>query len=184
MTKKNGSKNLHQKNMHRNGYNLEKLAANHTELKPFLFVNSFGNLTLDFANPKSVKALNTALLKFHYGIDYWEFPDENLCPPIPGRVDYIHHLNDLLQSEKLQNSITILDIGSGATCIYPILGNSVYGWNFIGTDIDKNSIDNAQQIINKNSLASNIKLRYQTNKDNIFDGIIESDELFNDYKDL
>ena len=24
------------------------------------------------------------------------FPNENLCPPIPGRADYIHHIADLL----------------------------------------------------------------------------------------
>ena len=26
-----------------------------------------------------------------------------------------------------------LDIGTGANCVYPLLGASIYGWNFIGT---------------------------------------------------
>ena len=40
--------------------------------------------------------LNRALLKADYGIDFWDIPPNYLCPPIPGRVDYIHHLADLL----------------------------------------------------------------------------------------
>ena len=36
------------------------------------------------------------ILNHYYGIKYWEFPTENLCPPIPGRADYIHHMADLL----------------------------------------------------------------------------------------
>jgi len=30
-----------------------------------------------------------------------------------------------------------LDIGTGASAIYPLLGARVYGWSFLGTDIDE-----------------------------------------------
>lgn len=177
MNKQRKSSNLHSNNPHRNGYDLDALQEVFTPLKSFVHINKFNTETIDFANPKAVKALNTALLKLHYEINYWDFPEENLCPPIPGRVDYIHHLNDLLKAED-QESIKVLDIGTGATCIYPILGNAVYKWKFIGTDIDSHSLKIAQEIIDKNKLSGSIELRHQQNKDNIFEGAISSDDIF------
>lgn len=168
---------LHPKNVHNNGYDFEQLIKSSSILKDYVFINKFETSTIDFANPKAVKALNTALLKLHYQIDHWNFPDENLCPPIPGRVDYIHHLNDLLKSET-HEIINVLDIGTGATCIYPILGHAVYNWKFVGTDIDEASLSNAQEIINQNELSSIIELRHQKNRDTIFESVVNSNETF------
>ena len=85
-----------------------------------------------------MKELNKGLLFSFDKISIWDFPDENLCPPIPGRLDYIHHLADLLSSEE---PIKILDIGTGATCIYPLLGVASFDWKFVATDIDLDSLD-------------------------------------------
>lgn len=148
------------------------------DLLPFVFVNKYNTKTIDFATPKAVKALNTALLVSHYKVAFWEFPNINLCPPIPGRVDYIHHISDLLNSSKINNNINILDIGTGATCIYPILGNAVYNWDFIGTDIDELSLKNAQKIIDKNGLSDSISLRHQKNKAQILKGVINENDRF------
>ena len=87
---------MHKNNKHQNNYNIPKLIEVEPELKHFVFENDFGTQTIDFANPNAVKLLNKALLKTYYSIDYWEFPDTNLCPPIPGRVDYIQHLAELI----------------------------------------------------------------------------------------
>ncbi len=157
------SKGLHSNNKHSQGYDFEKMCATSSTLKDFVFTNKYGTETIDFANPKAVKALNFALLKNYYGIDYWEFSDENLCPPIPGRVDYIHHLHDLLQSSGIEKNITVLDIGTGATCIYPLLGVKEYNWKFVGSDIDIDSLKNSQEIINQNSLSESIELIHQEN---------------------
>jgi 23S rRNA (adenine1618-N6)-methyltransferase len=105
----------------------------------------------------------------------WDFPDENLCPPIPGRLDYIHYLADLISSEE---EVTILDIGTGATCIYPLLGVAEYNWNFVATDIDLDSLDTAQDIIDDNNLDGNIKLRQQFNEQQILKGILEENDSF------
>lgn len=168
---------MHRNNLHNQDYDFPKLCAEHPQLNEFVFTNKYNKLTINFAYPQAVKALNTALIKTHYNINYWLFSDENLCPPIPSRVDYIHHLNDLLIESKLENS-TILDIGTGATCIYPLLGNSVYGWDFVATDIDKNTLNNAQKIINHNKLNKQITLRYQNNKVNILHNVIEKNDVF------
>ena len=144
----------------------------------FVFENSYQTKTIDFANPKAVKALNAAILKKDFDINYWEFPDSNLCPPIPGRLQYIHTLSKLLKKSKISDNISVLDVGVGATCIYPILGQSVYKWKFVGTDIDKDSLKTAQQIINKNNFQHDIKLRHQANKELVLKGVLNSEDSF------
>ena len=168
---------MHLKNKHNTKYDLDKLSNVHPLLKEFIFTNKYQTKTIDFSNAKAVKALNSALLKKHYQINYWEFSDENLCPPIPSRADYIHYLAELIPQNK--EKINVLDIGTGATCIYPLLGNAIYNWNFIGTDIDKKSIDNAKQIIEQNKLENQITFRLQKDKNNILKGIIKPNDFFN-----
>ncbi len=175
---------LHPKNAHRFGYDFEQLTEKFPDLKQFVFTNEFGTQTIDFANPKAVKALNKSLLIGFYGIQYWDIPQNFLCPPIPGRVDYIHHLADLLASVKNPKlddpeSILGLDIGIGANCIYPILGNAIYGWQFVGTDIDKKAIRNCVEIIEKNPhLLEAISLQLQPNARFIFKDIILPEDKF------
>ncbi len=171
-------KGLHPKNKFNKGYNFDDLINKNPLLKEFIIKNDYGNLSIDFSDPKAVKELNRSLLFANYNIKAWEFPDENLCPPIPGRVDYIHHIHDLLVASNITEKVHVLDIGTGATCIYPLLGNAVYGWTFIGTDIDLDSLDSAQDIIDDNDLDPQILLRQQFDENNILTGIIESEDSF------
>ena len=145
---------------------------------PFVFINKYDTKTIDFASPKAVKALNSALLFKHYNIRFWAFSDTNLCPPIPGRVDYMHHIADLLKSAGINDNITVLDIGTGASCIYPILGRAEYHWRFVGTDVDKNALLCAQEIIDKNGLKDSISLRHQSDLNQIFKGILNETDSF------
>lgn len=149
-----------------------------------IFRNEFGNLTLDFANSKAVKLLNHALLKQYYGIEFWDIPDGFLCPPIPGRADYIHYLADLLALSNFEKiptgpKIRVLDIGTGANLIYPILGNSIYGWSFIGSELNPKAVQAAQEIIDKNpTLQDKISIRKQSDSSKIFSNIIQPGEYF------
>lgn len=169
---------MHKKNKHKEDYNFDKLIEVSPELKAHVFVNKYEKKTIDFADAKAVKALNTALLKEHYNIEYWQFPDTNLCPPIPGRVDYIHHISDLLKKSKISKDITVLDIGTGASCIYPLLGNAEYNWKFVATDANKKSIAYAEKIIIKNKLKKEIQLKHQPVAESIFKGVISSNDKF------
>lgn len=168
-------KKLHPKNKFNSGYNFEELIKVNHSLKDFVLENEYGTTTIDFSDPKAVKELNKALLFTFDKISVWNFPDENLCPPIPGRLDYIHHLADLLSSEE---NIKILDIGTGATCIYPLLGVAAYNWNFVATDIDLDSLDTAQDIIDDNNFTDTIELRQQFDEKNILKGIIKDNDSF------
>lgn len=175
---------LHPHNRHRGRYDFKQLIESCPELSPFVKVNVYNDESIDFFDPEAVKMLNKALLKHYYDIDYWNIPPGYLCPPIPGRADYIHHIADLLgrcNQEKIPTGIQIkcLDIGVGANCVYPIIGNKEYGWSFVGTDIDPVALESAGNIVALNPiLHGKIELRLQPNPKDIFDGIIHKDERF------
>jgi 23S rRNA (adenine1618-N6)-methyltransferase len=176
--------NLHPRNSHRAGYDFKQLCKISPELRAFAGPNQFGDVSIDFSNPDAVKALNKALLKQYYGVAHWDIPDGYLCPPIPGRADYLHYAADLLSELNggtipRGNKINVLDIGMGANCVYPLIGNAVYGWQFVGTDIDPAAIRSAKNIVAENkAFEGKIVLRLQTNKANIFKGVIKQGEGF------
>ena len=167
-------KGLHERNKHNNGYDFKLLKEKYPKITEFV-IEKFEKETIDFSDPIAVKEFNKALLVAHYNIKHWEFSDENLCPPIPGRVDYIHYLADLIGEEE---NVTVLDIGTGASCVYPLLGTSEYNWDFVATDIDLDSLDFAQDIIDDNGLDSKIKLRQQFTEEHVLKGIIEEGDSF------
>ena len=169
------NKGLHPKNRFNQGYDLDLLVKQNPKLKEFVIINKYDSVTIDFSNPIAVKELNKALLFSYDTISVWDFPDENLCPPIPGRLDYILHLKDLLSQEE---EIKILDIGTGATCIYPLLGVAEYNWKFVATDIDLDSLDTAQDIIDDNNFTDKIELRQQFNETHILKNILDDNDSF------
>ena len=163
--------NLHPKNKNREQYKIEELLLVIPELKDHIKKNKLGEDSIHFSDPVAIKLLNKALISHYYGIQKWEFPDTNLCPPIPGRADYIHYMSDLLNNN---DNITCLDIGVGASCIYPILGISEYNWNFIASEVNTEAITIAKKIIKDNpSLKGKVKFRIQKDENNIFKGIIK-----------
>lgn len=175
---------LHPRNKHRERYDFQQLIESSPELAQFVKLNIYDDESIDFFNPEAVKTLNKALLKHYYDIENWDIPQNYLCPPIPGRADYIHYIADLLGSKnngKIPTSGTIkcLDIGVGANCVYPIIGNKEYGWSFIGTEIDPVAIESANTIVELNPvLRGKIEIRQQNSLKDIFRGIIKNDELF------
>lgn len=175
---------LHPRNKHRERYDFKLLIESNPALAKFVKLNTYQDESIDFFNPEAVKMLNTSLLKQYYGIDFWSVPHDYLCPPIPGRADYIHNMADLLgisNEGKIPtgDKIRVLDIGVGANCVYPIIGNKEYGWSFVGSDIDAVAIKSANKIIDLNlSLKGKVELRLQPNPIDIFHRIIQKDERF------
>lgn len=175
---------MHPRNRHRMGYDFKALLKAVPQLRPFVTVNQYDNQTINFANPDAVKMLNRALLKLHYNIEHWDIPAGYLCPPIPGRADYIHYAADLLASTnngvvRKGKKVRVLDIGVGANCVYPIIGHQEYGWSFVGTDIDEEAIQSAHKIIDDNEELKNaIELRLQKHRADIFLFAIKPGERF------
>ncbi|ADG93192.1 rRNA (adenine-N(6)-)-methyltransferase [Arcobacter nitrofigilis DSM 7299] len=184
MAHKEHKKGLHPRNPHNKRYDFPQLIKSLPKLADYVFKNKYDEVSIDFADAKAVMALNKALLAHFYNIKKWSIPEGYLCPPIPGRADYLHYIADILaefNGAKVPKGSEIkgLDIGIGANCIYPIIGNSVYGWSFVGSDIEKESIESSQKIIESNdSLRGNVECRLQTNHDSIFTGIIKEDDRF------
>jgi 23S rRNA (adenine1618-N6)-methyltransferase len=175
--------NLHPKNRHNNGYDFVALCQSSPTLKPYVHTNKYQNLSIDFADPDAVKALNQALLKHHYHVNQWDIPQGYLCPPIPGRVDYIHYIADLLSETlpetSMKNKISVLDIGTGASCIYPILGQREYQWDFTCSDIDPIAIKVAQQNISADKrLNKSIICKLQKESTHVFNGLVQPGERF------
>lgn len=172
---------LHPRSKHRERYNFDALIKSSPELGPFVAPNKYGDDSIDFFNPKAVLALNKALLKHHYGVKFWEIPEHYLCPPIPGRADYIHNIADLLKGSGTEipkgNHVKGLDIGVGASCIYPIIGNHEYGWSFIGSDTNEDAIISAKAIEQQNyNLKSSVEIRRQEQANNFFYEILKPEE--------
>jgi 23S rRNA (adenine1618-N6)-methyltransferase len=171
-----GSNVTHPKNFFQSKYDFKTLKAACPELLPFIELNPYQIETIDFANAQAVKTLNYALLKTYYQINFWDIPKNYLCPPIPGRADYIHHIAEFLSYKK---NLKVLDIGVGANCIYPIIGVHDYGWQFVGSDIDVNAINSAKNIIEKNSHLKNVvELRIQKSQNHFFKDVINQNESF------
>jgi len=170
---------MHPKNKHNKSYNFPALSESHPELFPHIFINGYGIKTIDFSDREAVFHLNKAILKRDYNIQDWHIPKDYLCPPIPGRADYIHHINDLISEKSTESSIIGLDVGVGSSCIYPILGTRLYNWNMVGCDIHENSVKAALQNIEATpDLKHKIKVLHQKNNAAIFEGIIKSDEYY------
>ena len=174
---------MHPRNRHRQGYDFAALCAVAPALARHLVTTPAGMPSIDFGDPAAVKVFNRALLAADYSIRDWDIPAGYLCPPIPGRVDYLHHLADLLAEGNggaipRGERLWVLDVGCGANCIYPLLGHAEYGWRFLGVDIDEAALTNARRILDANQLADAIRLRHQPVADNIFVGLLRSGERF------
>jgi 23S rRNA (adenine1618-N6)-methyltransferase len=177
------TKKLHERNIHNKNYNFDDLSKASKSLIRFIKVSESGKKSINFENPQAIIELNKALLIKHYDVKDWAIPEGHLCPPVPGRADYIHYIADLIRptdssSIPVGKSVKGLDVGTGAGCIYPILGNSIYGWRFVGSEINSDSINSSKKILSANStLKKNISLRFQKSEKDIFLNIMK-DELF------
>jgi 23S rRNA (adenine1618-N6)-methyltransferase len=177
------SKEFHNRSLHNEDYNFDELVGVLPDLSEYISSNQYGNLSLDFSDPHAVQQLNKALLKKYYDVLDWSIPHGQLCPAVPGRADYIHHIADLLALRNggeipVGTKVKALDIGTGTSCIYPILGNAIYGWKFVATDINSDSINHAKSNLSTKKLKKNVKLRFQSESSSIFKNIIKSDEKF------
>lgn len=173
---------FHPRNRHQGRYDFARLIAAHPPLRAFVRANAYADESIDFADPQAVRALNAALLAQHYGIKDWNIPPQYLCPPIPSRADYVHHLADLLAAGgniPTGSSVRLLDIGTGANGIYPLIAQREYGWQVVGSDIDTGALASAQAILAANGIpAAQIELRLQSERNAIFKGVVQSGERF------
>ncbi|XP_034903320.1 uncharacterized protein [Populus alba] len=92
-----------------------------------------------------------------------------MASTVPNRSNYIHWIEDLLSSDiipKNNNNGDIVrgfDVGTGANCIYPLLGASLLGWTFVGSDVTDVAVEWAEKNVKCNQHISElIKIRKVT----------------------
>ncbi|CAH0058543.1 unnamed protein product [Clonostachys solani] len=122
---------------------------------------------LDFDDPASVMQLTKTLLKLDFDLNI-ELPDDRLCPPVANRHNYILWLKNLLDTssyEKPGRKAVGIDIGTGASCIYPLLGCTQRPWSFVASDIDAKSLDYARENVKRNELTHRINVLARTQDD-------------------
>ncbi len=176
---------LHPLNPFAAPYPLAELVQLQPALGACLTTTPDGRDTVNFADPAAVQLLNTALLQWQFGLSYYQIPPGYLCPAVPGRLDYLLYLNDLLtqshQGKKVPAAaVQLLDIGCGANLIYALLAAKALRWQAIGSDIDAIALQNAASLIEQNGLQRQLSLRQQANPQAIFHGVIQP----GDYLDL
>lgn len=177
---------MHQRNKHRDYLDYRDLAKKQKGLQRFVYVNRYGGASIDYSDPKALEELTRSLLAEFYQIT-WRLPDGYLCPPVPQRVDYLHVMADLLQQTLYEDVVPDvvanqppvhirglrgLDIGTGASCIYSLLGAREYSWRFIASDIDELALQHAEELVAENDLKQQIVLRQQKDPKLVLRGVL------------
>ncbi|GAA5839161.1 hypothetical protein JCM9279_002613 [Rhodotorula babjevae] len=148
-------------------------------LAPFLRPARDGRQTIDFRDDAAVRALNAALLKRDFGLDLI-LPHDRLCPAVPSRLEYVLfvlHLAlatlDRLESSTSSRPLVGLDIGTGASAIYPLLAMRTLEpppvslldkakvdapLRMLATDIDAHSLEYARKNVRANDLVQDVSL--------------------------
>ena len=164
---------MHPKNRYAGPHNFTALATQEPALTAHLRQTPDGRTSLNFAAPQAVYLLNRTLLKRDYGLEHWDLPEGSLTPAIPGRLDYVHLLADLVPRAE-----RILDIGTGASLIYPILGTREYGWHYVATEVNPKSLRVARAIVAFNPGLRRVEVRQQPDPHKIFAGVIRPGEYY------
>lgn len=175
---------LHPNNPHQGRYDFARLCRHYPALQAFVITTAAGDSSIDFSQAAAVQALNAAILASDYQVAFWQLPPGYLCPPIPGRADYLHYAADLVAElsgvAKAQGKqFRLLDLGCGANCIYPILACRSFGWRAVGSDIDNTALKVAGAIVKANAnLKGLIELRLQPKATELLFGIIQPGEYY------
>ncbi|EGX46518.1 hypothetical protein AOL_s00109g90 [Orbilia oligospora ATCC 24927] len=151
---------MHPKNVYKNGVSFAQLAKESPGLAKCLK----GSTSINFHDPESIRQLAKALLKKEFNLEV-DLPEDRLCPGVPNRLNYILWLNDLILDTHEERSspgppkVTGIDIGTGASAIYPLLGCAQFPtWRFFATEIDSKSLSSAANNISQNTLEDRITL--------------------------
>ncbi|XP_066455727.1 RNA N6-adenosine-methyltransferase METTL16 [Eleutherodactylus coqui] len=158
------------------------LASKYPEFKQHVNVGLSGRLGLNFKDPGAVRELTCTLLKEDFGLTI-DIPLERLIPTVPLRLNYIHWVEDLINFHD-SDKTTIrrgIDIGTGASCIYPLLGATLNGWYFLATEVDDICYNYAKKNVEQNHLADLIKVVKVPQKTLLMDALKEESGIIYDF---
>jgi 23S rRNA (adenine1618-N6)-methyltransferase len=173
---------MHAQNPYCDRYELKRLASHHPQLLDHIVLNPSGEETIDFSNSTAVYELNKAMLLMDFKVDNYELPMGYLIPPIPGRLDYLLHLQAFFSKQfniDKNTKLRGLDIGAGANGIFCVLGSQHFNWTMVGSECDAKAVEIASaNMQHTKTLKENIEIRHQENKSFLFKNTIHSNEQF------
>ncbi|XP_038549975.1 RNA N6-adenosine-methyltransferase mettl16 [Micropterus salmoides] len=173
------NKSMHPRNRYKDkppdfGY----LASKYPDFQQHVHTSLTGRPVVNFKEPEAVRALTCTLLREDFGLTI-EIPLERLIPTVPLRLNYIHWVEDLIDGQKQPRRG--IDIGTGASCIYPLLGATMNGWYFLATEVDDICFDYATKNVEQNNLSELIKVVKVPQKTLLMDALKEETELVYDF---
>ncbi len=149
------------------------LSEEFPEFKKHVYINKYGGYSINWKNPNSIKELVKTILNKFFNITYYEIPENFLIPTLTSRYNYLNYINKLFTKLEIENKEKILiDIGTGANLIYPLLGYKLYNWKFIASEINEDAINIGKKIIKENNLEKEILIIKQNDSKKIFENII------------
>lgn len=174
------NKYMHPRNIYKTPPDFKSLALEFPDFCKYLKQDITGKVTFNFKDVNALRTLSTILLKKDFGLDV-DIPTNKLIPTIPLRLNYLLWIEDLLSIINSKENIYGIDIGTGASCVYPLIGAKKFGWYMIGTDIDEDSIIDARSNVARNSLDNQIQL-LKVSGNTIFEEInIDNSEKIYDF---
>lgn len=163
---------MHRRNIFRKEPDFKKLACEYQELKQFMTVGSKNKLKFDFKNPEALRALTCALLH-RYFQKRITLPHDRMIPAVPQRLNYICWIEDLIKLVEVQSpdiNVVGIDIGTGASCIFPILScHRNPAWSLIGVEADAKSYAIALENVQKNFMEDRIRMIKISTEDTLND---------------
>lgn len=173
------NKSMHPRNRYKDKPpDFSYLASKYPEFQQHVQTSLMGRPVVNFKEPEAVRALTCTLLKEDFGLTI-EIPLERLIPTVPLRLNYIHWVEDLINGQKQPRRG--IDIGTGASCIYPLLGATMNGWYFLATEVDDICFDYAKKNVEQNNLADLIKVVKVPQKTLLMDALKEETEIVYDF---
>jgi 23S rRNA A1618 N6-methylase RlmF len=145
---------MHPRNPYSVPIDIAQLAGQFPDLYDHVISRSSnGRVVYDWHAPGATYAVTRALLKRDFDLD-WQQPLEHLCPPVPGRLNYLLWVEDLVLQDAAAaaEGVCVADIGTGASAIFPLLGARRFGWSFLALDSNEEALGHARSNVERNGL--------------------------------
>ncbi|XP_059622474.1 U6 small nuclear RNA (adenine-(43)-N(6))-methyltransferase [Phlebotomus argentipes] len=160
------NKFMHERNIYKKPPDFTELAVKYPEFLKVCKLDLNGSAQVDFRNPDTLRILTKCLLLRDFQLDV-EIPAGKLVPTLPLRLNYILWIEDILEKMGICEA-TGLDIGCGASCVYPMLGAKWKGWRMYGTDITEEIAKSARENVVRNDLHEKVTIIQQDESDSVF----------------
>lgn len=133
-------------------YEFTTLLHNNADLRRYATASTNGQLKLDLSSREATYALTRAILCDHFSLRF-TLPQGQLVPTVPNRVQYLTWATELLGLQAREVQRVVVDIGTGPSCIYALLGTRLFPeWSFVATDTDPVAIESARRNVEDNDL--------------------------------